>query len=407
VVSDVFSQTCGTTNIALTKDAVASSHRDFSDAPNLVDASTSTNWKSDNTSSMQWVRIDLGQAYSICNIKIKWASDYFYASAFKVYVSNSTTAGSGTKVYEATSSASNENNITLSNPVSGQYVRVEMTQPVASWADHYEMLELEVYAGTGNVPPSTSITSPASNATFTYGSNIVINADATDADGTVSKVEFYEGTNKLGEDATAPYSFTWTNAPAGTYNITSKAIDNDNAVGTSTAVPISISSPPANSGWSLSGNTGVDSTVNFLGTQNAAALVIKTKDVERMRILSNGQVIVKGTVFPADDADFAVNGNIYAKKLKVTQTNWADYVFDSTYKLRPLKDVEEFIARNKHLPDVPSTAEVETNGLNVGDQHAVLLRKVEELTLYMIQQQKEIELLKSQLMKRNKKRSGK
>jgi len=402
-------QNCGTTNIALTKTATSSTPRDvYSTAPNIVDASDGTNWKSNVVTGTQYVQIDLGQTYSVCNIKIKWASIYYCARIFKVYVSNSSSTSGLQSVYDFSISSPTEsvNDIVLATPASGQFVTVEMTAPGASWADHYEIYELEIYAGTGNVPPTTSITSPSANATFNYGSNIVINANADDADGTVSKVEFYEGTNKLGEDLTAPYSYTWTTAGAGTHVLTTKAIDNSNAVTTSAQVSVSVSNPPASSGWSLSGNTGVDSTVNFIGTQNAAALIIKTKDQERMRILSNGKVLIKGTVVPDEDADLAVNGNIFARKLKVTQGGWADYVFDSSYRLRPLKEVEAFIAENKHLPDVPSAKEVEKNGLNVGDQHAVLLRKVEELTLYIIEQQKEIEKLKSKLEK-GKKRSGK
>ncbi len=392
-----FAQNCGTTNIAATKDASASSHKDtYSDAPNVVDGADGTNWKSSAT-GVQWLMIHLGQTYSICNINIKWASSFYYASAFKVYVSNSASTGTGSIVYETSASSVSQNDIALSTPVSGSYIRIEMTAAAATWADHYEMIEVKVYAGAGNIPPTTSITSPPANATFSYGSNIVINADADDADGTVSKVEFYEGNNKLGEDSNAPYSYTWVNAAAGTHLLSTKAIDNNNTSGTSGQVSITVSNAPASAGWSLTGNTAVDSVSNFIGTKNAAALVIKTADHERLRILSNGKVLINATTSPDPEADLAVNGNIYAKKLRITQTNWADYVFDSSYRLPPLQEVEAFIGKNRHLPDVPSAKEVETNGLNVGDQHAVLLRKVEELTLYIIRQQKEIVELKSKI----------
>lgn len=95
-----------------------------------------------------------------------------------------------------------------------------------------------------NVPPSTSITSPANNATFTAPATINITANAADSDGTVSKVEFFQGTNKLGEDLTNPYSFSWTNIAAGTYSITSKATDNAGAVTTSSAVSVTVSGTP-------------------------------------------------------------------------------------------------------------------------------------------------------------------
>ena len=72
----------------------------------------------------------------------------------------------------------------------------------------------------------------------------------------------------------------------------------------------------------------------------------------------------------------------------MTQTGWADFVFDSNYKLPTLSFVESYIQQHKHLPDVHSAEEVQKNGLDVGDNQAVLLRKIEELTLYTIEQEK-------------------
>ena len=80
--------------------------------------------------------------------------------------------------------------------------------------------------GSTNTPPTVSITSPANNATFTQSSNITINANATDADGTIASVEFYQGSTLIGTDNTAPYSIDWLNVPAGNYTISAKATDN-------------------------------------------------------------------------------------------------------------------------------------------------------------------------------------
>ena len=77
--------------------------------------------------------------------------------------------------------------------------------------------------------------------------------------------------------------------------------------------------------------------------------------------------------------------------------DWADFVFEKDYDLPTLSEVEQFIQKNKHLPGVPSAKEVETNGMDVAETQAMLLQKIEELTLYIIQQQKEIELLKSKI----------
>jgi hypothetical protein len=64
---------------------------------------------------------------------------------------------------------------------------------------------------------------------------------------------------------------------------------------------------------------------------------------------------------------------------------WSDYVFNDDYKLRSLSSLESFIKQNKHLPEVPSAKEVEEKGISVGDNQALLLKKIEELTLYVIE----------------------
>ncbi|MBA4053721.1 MAG: hypothetical protein C0490_03325, partial [Marivirga sp.] len=100
-----------------------------------------------------------------------------------------------------------------------------------------------ITVSTGNNPPVVSITSPATNATFTAGSTVTINATATDANGAITKVEFFNGTVKLGEDLTNPYSFAWANVPAGTYTLTAKATDNQSAGTTSAAISITVNAP--------------------------------------------------------------------------------------------------------------------------------------------------------------------
>jgi hypothetical protein len=107
---------------------------------------------------------------------------------------------------------------------------------------------------------------------------------------------------------------------------------------------------------------------------------------ERMRITENGDIGI-GTASP--QAKLAVNGTIISRKVKVTETGWADYVFEPTYALPTLKEVEAFIQANKHLPGVPSAREVEKNGLDLGDNQATLLKKIEELTLYLLEQDKQ------------------
>jgi hypothetical protein len=74
---------------------------------------------------------------------------------------------------------------------------------------------------------------------------------------------------------------------------------------------------------------------------------------------------------------------------------WPDYVFSRNYKLPSLSEVEQFITENQHLPNVPSAAEVKENGIELGEMNAILLQKVEELTLYIIALQKQVDELKN------------
>ncbi|WP_343703371.1 hypothetical protein [Chitinophaga sp.] len=86
----------------------------------------------------------------------------------------------------------------------------------------------------------------------------------------------------------------------------------------------------------------------------------------------------------------AVNGPVKAQKIKVTQTEWPDYVFEPSYQLKSLEELESFISKYKHLPEMPSAADVQQNGLDVGENQAKLLQKIEELTLYMIDMNKKM-----------------
>jgi hypothetical protein len=84
----------------------------------------------------------------------------------------------------------------------------------------------------------------------------------------------------------------------------------------------------------------------------------------------------------------AVNGSIRSKEVKV-EANWSDFVFEKNYDLLTLEEVEQHIKEKGHLPEIPSEAEVGENGINLGEMNAKLLQKIEELTLYLIEQNKQ------------------
>jgi hypothetical protein len=117
-----------------------------------------------------------------------------------------------------------------------------------------------------------------------------------------------------------------------------------------------------------------------------------TTSTDAIRINLTGNVSIGTT---SSTYKLNVCGTIRATELRL-ETGWCDYVFADDYKLRPIKEVEEFIKINKHLPDVEPASEVETNGLKVASMSAQMMRKIEELTLYVIDQEKRIAALESE-----------
>lgn len=112
-------------------------------------------------------------------------------------------------------------------------------------------------------------------------------------------------------------------------------------------------------------------------------------------ILMSGGKLGIGTTQIPDSYKLAVAGRIIAEEvvIKLQNTWWPDYVFKSDYNLMPLHQVEQFVTTNNHLPGIPSAAEVQNDGISMGEMQNKLLQKIEELTLYIIEQQKRIEKL--------------
>jgi len=115
-----------------------------------------------------------------------------------------------------------------------------------------------------------------------------------------------------------------------------------------------------------------------------------------LHITHSGNVLIGKTSQANSDYKLDVNGKIRANEIKINTTG-ADFVFESTYNLKSLAEVEKFISDNKHLPEISSASEMNKNGVDLGDLNMKLLQKVEELTLYTIEQQKRIEKLEKQV----------
>jgi hypothetical protein len=125
----------------------------------------------------------------------------------------------------------------------------------------------------------------------------------------------------------------------------------------------------------------------FIGSDGAPTLFING--------IGNGNVAVGTT--DTKGYKFAVAGSAIFTKVVVKTYPWPDYVFQPNYRLRPLSEIEQYINKYRHLPEVVTAEKVDKNGLDVGDNQAALLKKIEELTLYMIEQDKQTKALKAEV----------
>ncbi|MEZ0391078.1 MAG: Ig-like domain-containing protein [Pseudobdellovibrionaceae bacterium] len=154
--------------------------------------------------------------------------------------------------------------IAMSNMAQGSYTLMARATDNAGATKDSAAVSITVTASTtppppppANVAPTVSITSPSNGASFSAGMSIAINASASDSDGSIAKVEFFDGATKLGEDLTAPYSLTMSNSVAGTHSLSARATDNAGAIANSAAVSVTVNPvtqpppPPPPSGTSV------------------------------------------------------------------------------------------------------------------------------------------------------------
>lgn len=141
----------------------------------------------------------------------------------------------------------------------------------------------------------------------------------------------------------------------------------------------------------------INSSINFFrgGDRMGGSISINTNNnIEAMRILSNGNVGI-GISSPAEK--LAVNGTIRSKEVKVDMIGWPDYVFQPDYDLRTLPDLKAYLQKYHRLPEFPSEVEVAEKGLSLGEMNKLLTKKVEELSLYLIKLNEEMEAIKKRL----------
>ena len=143
--------------------------------------------------------------------------------------------------------------------------------------------------------------------------------------------------------------------------------------------------------------TGDDVKIGTLASNDNGRFIIRLNGGDRMFVHPDGRLSI-GTATPATGYMLSVNGKIISEEVRVElDVNWPDYVFKPGYKLPSLKQVENFIQKNHHLQGIPSAQQVKNEGIELGDMNKRLLEKVEELTLYLIQQNKKIETLENKV----------
>ena len=159
--------------------------------------------------------------------------------------------------------------------------------------------------------------------------------------------------------------------------------------------------PTASVPWMTQGNNLPLNEYKALGTLNETALVMMTDNAARLRIQPDGRVGIN-TVPPAGgDHMLYVDGSIAARELKVMTGPFPDFVFENDYPLMSLPDLESYILQHGHLPGIPGRAETEAlQGFEVGCLQLALLQKIEELSLYIIALQKELDALRKVVHKK-------
>lgn len=189
-------------------------------------------------------------------------------------------------------------------------------------------------------------------------------------------------------------------------NNTPQLIINANYVGAT--VPMSVT---VKDGIRLYFGYAVEHSDGWIGTQSNHGFHLGTNNSSALFIDADRNLYVD---VPHDDvskirAELKTKYRLFVKKGILSEdyaiapkSSWSDFVFDKNYNLPTIHEVDDFIQKNNHLPDVPTAKQVAEEGYSQHDMNQILLKKIEELTLYTIQQQKEIELLKAQLQESKK-----
>lgn len=304
----------------------------------------------------------------------------------------------------------------LKNPSSAAYAAVELT--MASGANSYAV----IHAQRNNLTKGGTLIFQTSDATEAPVSRMMIDDAGHVGIGTLSPAALLHinagnyASILLGDNSSGGVSITkeannrlafWNNGVYGSSQYERFTILQNGNIGIGTSAPLaqlhinnnnygSILLGDGSSGGGVAITKESDNRIAFWNNG-----IYGSSQSERFTILQNGNVGI-GTNNPGP-YKLAVDGKIFARGVKVSLGTIADYVFDSTYQLRSLSSLEQYINQNKHLPGIPSAEQVKKEGgIELQEMNVKLLEKVEELTLYVIELKKENEQIKKELKKSSK-----
>lgn len=132
---------------------------------------------------------------------------------------------------------------------------------------------------------------------------------------------------------------------------------------------------------------------SFVTENNAGYFKIFHADPQSTSAITN----LKALFYIDPLGNTEINGKLKTKQVTVTASGWADYVFSKDYKLKSLPEVETYINQNRHLPNIPSSENLQKSGVDLGELTKLQMEKIEELTLHLIQKDKEVKSLQSEI----------
>jgi chitinase len=189
------------------------------------------------------------------------------------------------------------------------YVGLAVSSHNAATRTSARFSNVSVTKPSGNQPPTVSLTAPAAGASYTAPASVVFSATASDPENSLARVEFYSGSTLLGTDTTAPYAYTWSSVPAGSYSVRAVAYDTANASASSASRSITVgsttTSPPRAVVFQASTDhaalvTRYELRIFLSGANILTAVPLVTSDLGKPTPASNGEITVdRATVFTA------------------------------------------------------------------------------------------------------------